>query len=122
MQRVQREEQGDPARNPELPSARKLERSAESLIEKEPDLKIDLRIEGIAQDVIFEDEERMGKPKEAVEKLRNDSRTKSILEDLGKPENSMQFSEESSRATHELGNIELHELGQISRTVRAIPA
>ena len=64
MQRVQREEQGDPAGNPELPSARKLERtSAESLVEKEPELKIDLRIEGIAQDVIPEDEERTGKPK-----------------------------------------------------------
>ena len=27
------------------------------------------------------------------------------------------FSEESSRTIHELGNIELHELGQVSRTV-----
>ena len=57
-----------------------------------------------------------------MEKLRNGSRTKSNLEDLEKPKNSMKFSEESSRATHEFGNIELHELGQISRTVRAIPA
>ena len=30
----------------------------------------------------------------------------------------MKFSEESGRTNHELGNIELHELGQISRTVQ----
>ena len=42
----------------------------------------------------------------------------SILEDLGTPENSMKFNEESSHTIHALGNIELHELGQISRTVQ----
>ena len=35
-----------------LPSARKLEWSAESLVEKQPEFKVVLRIEGIAQDVI----------------------------------------------------------------------
>ena len=59
----------------------------------------------------------MGQIQEVVETLRNGSRTKSILEDLGKPENPVKFSEESSRTIHELGNIELHELGQIPRTV-----
>ena len=64
MQRVQREEQGNPTDNPELPSARKLERSTESPVEKqEPEFQVDLRIEGIAQDVILKDEERVGKPK-----------------------------------------------------------
>ena len=58
---ARKEEQGNPTDNPELPSARKLERSAESPVEKEPEWKVDLRIEGIAQDVIFKDEERMGK-------------------------------------------------------------
>ena len=48
-----------------------------------PELKVDLRIEGIAQDVILEDEERMGQIQGAVENFRNGSRTKSILEDLG---------------------------------------
>ena len=33
-------------------------------------------------------------------------------------EKSIKFSEESSRTIHELGNIELHELGQISRIVQ----
>ena len=59
---VQREVQGNPTDDPELPSARKLERSTESLVEKEePEFQVDLRIEGIAQDVI--DEERMEKSK-----------------------------------------------------------
>ena len=63
MQRVQREEQGNPTDNPELPSARKLERSTESPVEKqEPEFQVDLRIKGIAQDVILKDEERVGKP------------------------------------------------------------
>ena len=36
VQRVLREEQGNPTDKPELPSTRKLERSAELLVEKEP--------------------------------------------------------------------------------------
>ena len=47
--------------------------------------------------MILEDEERMGHIQEVVEKFRNGSHTESVLEDLGKPENSMIFSEESSR-------------------------
>ena len=58
--------------------------------------KVDLRIEGIAQDVILEDEERMGQIQKVLEKVRTGSRTKSI-------------SEESSRTIHEIGSIELHE-------------
>ena len=72
MQRVQREEQGDPTDNPELPSATKLERSPESLVERErerePELEVDLRIEGIAQDVILKDEWRMVKIQEVMDK------------------------------------------------------
>ena len=102
---MQTEEQGNRTDIPGPPGVRKLKRSTESHVEKEePEFNIDLRIEGIAQDVILEDE-RIGQ-------------TKSILEDLGKPENSMKFSE-SSRTIHKLANIELHELGQISRTVKA---
>ena len=60
----------------------------------------------------------MGQIQKVVQKLRNGSRTKSIVEDLGKPEKSIKFSDEWSRTIHELGNIELHELEQISRTVQ----
>ena len=56
-----------------------------------------------------------------MEIFRKGSRTTSILEDLGKPENSVKFSEESRRVIHEMGNIELHELGQILRTVQCHP-
>ena len=53
-----------------------------------------------------------------VDHLRTGYNSKSIIEDVGKTEKSIEFSEESSRAIHELGNIELHELGEISRTVQ----
>ena len=39
-QRVQRGEQGNSTDNPELPSARKLERRGESTVEKEPEFKV----------------------------------------------------------------------------------
>ena len=67
----------------------------------------------IAQHVILKCEERMGKIQVAVEKPRNGSRTKSLLGDLGKPENSLTLSKESSRIIHEMGNIELYELGPV---------
>ena len=55
---VQREEQGNPTVNPEIPSVRKLKRSIEALVEKEePEFKVDFRIAGLAQ--ILED---LGKP------------------------------------------------------------
>ena len=94
---MHREEQGNPTENTELPSVRKLKRRPESSVEKE-EPEFNLRIEGIANDVISEDEERMGIIQEVVEKSRNGSRTESVLEDLGKPEHSMKFSEKSSRS------------------------
>ena len=56
------------------------------LKKEEPEFKVGLIIEGIAQDVILEDEERMGQI-QVMEKLRNGFRTKSIDEDLGQSEN-----------------------------------
>ena len=70
--------------------------------------------------MILEDEERLGQIQEVVGKRRNASRTESVTEDLGKPENSMKFSEESSRTNHELDNIQLHELGTDIQN-RAVP-
>ena len=47
-------------------------RSAGSPVEKEePEFKVDLIIEGIAQDVILKDEERMGQIQEVVEIFTN---------------------------------------------------
>ena len=87
-------------------------RSAACFVEKEePEFKVDLRIEGIAQDVIPEYEERVSQIQKVIDKLRTGYHTKSIIEDLVKAEKSIKFSVESSRTIHELGNIELHELG-----------
>ena len=44
VQRKQREDQGNPPDNPELPRVKKLERRAESTVEKEAAFKVDLRI------------------------------------------------------------------------------
>ena len=74
MQRVQREQsqdQGNPTDDPEIFRSRKLERRAESTVKKEPEFKVDLRIEGIAQDVILKDEERMGKIQVVMAHARN---------------------------------------------------
>ena len=65
---MQKEEQGTPTYNPELPSDKKLVRSTESLVEKEePEFQVDLRIEGLAHDVILEDKERMRQIQNGVE-------------------------------------------------------
>ena len=53
--------------------------------------KADHRIEGIAQDVILEDEERMGQIQKMVDKSRTGYHTKSIVEDLEKAEKSIKF-------------------------------
>ena len=57
---VRKEDEGTPTENTEPPSIWKQMRSAESLVEKEePEFKVDLRIEEVAQDVIRKDEEIM---------------------------------------------------------------
>ena len=53
-----------------------------------------------------------------VDKLQDGYRTKSIINDLGKKGITNTFSEASRRTIKELGNIELHELGEISKTVQ----
>ena len=58
------------------------------------------------------------KNQKVVDNLRTGYHTKSSIEDLEKTEKSIKFSEESSRPIHELGNIELCEMGQMTRTVQ----
>ena len=116
---MREEGQGTPTDNPEPPSIWKQMRSAVSPVEKEePEFKANLGIEGIAPDVIPKDEERIGQIQNVVDKLRTGYHTQSIIEDLVKTGKSVKFSEESSRTVHELGNIESHELEQISRTIQ----
>ena len=76
---------------------------------EEPEFEVDLRIEGIAQDAILKDEERMGNLKEVVGKLKIGCQPK---------RKSYRFDKKESQKIFEQGNIELHELGQISRTVQ----
>ena len=55
-------------------------RSAESLVEKEePSFEVDLRIEGIAQDVILKDEERMSQIQKVVETYEMDTVPNQLL-------------------------------------------
>ena len=49
--------------------------------EEEHEFKVDFRIEGIPQDAILEDRERMTQIKKMVDKLRDGYHTKSIIAD-----------------------------------------
>ena len=72
------------------------------LRKKSQNLKsVDLRIEESAQDVILKDQERTDQLEKVVEQNTNWIPCK-----------------ESSRTIHDVGNIQLHELGQISGTVQ----
>ena len=86
-------------------------------VDKKPQFEIDLRMEGASQGAISQDEEQMKEINKKLEKLRIGSGTKSLRNDL-KKKRYMIFSEESSRATHEMGNLELIGLGQASATIQ----
>ena len=66
VEREQKEDQGSRKEDPELSRIRKLYAQDESTVEKEPEFKVDLRMERIAHDVIWKDEERKGKIQEVV--------------------------------------------------------
>ena len=69
--------------------------------EVESPFKIELRIEGVPQDAVPKVQETMSKIQELVVKLRTGYQTES-----------------TKRTFRELGNIELYELGDNSKTVR----
>ena len=71
------------------------------LLRKKPQFEIDLRVEGVSQDAILQDEAKMNEINEKLEKLKIGSCTKSIRNDLSK--GTMIFSEESRRAIDEMG-------------------
>ena len=99
--------QGTPTDNPTPRSVGKPLRGIElPVAEEEHEYEVDFRIEGIPQDAVVEDQERMTKIQEKVDKLRTGYHTKSIIEDVGKTGKSTRFSEESSRTIPELGNVE----------------
>ena len=69
--------------------------------------QVDLRVHGVSQDAVYNDQE-----------LQARYQTKSIINDLGKKGTFNMFSEVSRRTIKESGNIELFELGEISKTVQ----
>ena len=72
----------------------------------------------MSQDVIYMDKERMTKIQTLVDKPQDGHGTKSIIHDLGEKCISNTFSEASRRTIKDLGNIELYDLGEISKTVQ----
>ena len=97
-------------------STRKLVQNSVSLVHKNPQFEIDLRVEGVSQDAILQDEEKMNETNEELEKLRIGSCTKSIRDDSSN--GTMIFSDETRRAIYEMSNMELIELKQTSATVQ----
>ena len=82
---MREEGQGTPTDNPERWSIWQQVRSTESLVEtEEPEFQVNLRIEGVAQDVIQKDEGQTGQIQKVVDKLRTGSHVRSIIEDMGK--------------------------------------
>ena len=83
---------------------RRLVQDAGPDFEKKPQFEIDL------------DEEKTKEINEKLNKFKLGSSTKSIRNDFSKGK--MIFSEESNRAIHEMGNMELVELRQTSATIQ----
>ena len=97
-------------------STRKFVRDSESVVDKKPQFEIDLRVEGVSQDTILQDEEKMKEINKKLERLRIGSCAKSIRNDLSN--GNRIFSEESSHPICEMGNMELIELRQTSATLQ----
>ena len=63
-------------------------------VAEEMSLKVDLRIPGIPQDAELEDQERMTKIQEVVDKVRSEYQTESVVADLSKKGKFKKSSEE----------------------------
>ena len=72
----------------------------------------------MSQDAIFQDEEETDEINEKMKKLKMGSSAESIRNDVSK--RNMIFSEESSRANYETGNMEIIELRQTSATTQGL--
>ena len=77
----------------------------------EGSFQVDLRVHGVSQDDIYQDEERMTEMRHLVDSLQDGYRDLSIIKDLKPEVVSNVFSEESKRKLKEMGNVELYELG-----------
>ena len=72
---------------------------------KKKTFQVDLRVNRVSQDVIYQDEERMTEMQNFVDRLQEGYRYNV-------------FSEKSKRKVKEMGNIELYELGETVRTTQ----
>ena len=88
----------------------------ESKVEQKPDVDIDVRVQGVSQDAILQDEAKMREINQQLNKVKAGSNKISIRNDLAK--NGMIFSEASSRAVYEMDNVELIELKQTSESMQ----
>ena len=78
------------------------------------DVDIDLRVEGVTQDAILQDKANT----QEINRVKAGSNKISMRNDLAK--GNMIFSEESSRAIFEVGNVELIELKKTSETIQCL--
>ena len=85
------------------------------LLTKKQQFEIDFRKAGVSQDAILQDEAKMSEINEKLEKSKMGRSAKSIRNDLSKGK--MIFSEETSRAIYEMGNMGLLELKQTTATI-----
>ena len=93
-------------------------RKLEPFVDKKPQFEIDLRMEGLSQDAMLQDEAKMNDINEKLEKFKMGSCAKSIRNDLSKGK--MIVSEETSRAIYEMGNMELIDLKETSATIQCL--
>ena len=83
---------------------------------EEDTFQFNLRIQGVPQDAIYRDTDRMTRIHSLVHKLQAGYDTKSIIFDLKKKGTSNVFSEASRRTIKEQGFFELYELKEMSKT------
>ena len=98
-------------------STRKLVRDSEPVVDKKPQIEIDVRVEGVSQDAILQDEEKLRQSTKSWKSFKWDQAQNPFVTICRKKGN-MIFSEESSRAIYEIGNMELVELRQTSAAIQ----
>ena len=79
--------------------------------------EIDLRIQGVPEDIVQQDANRMKKTNENLKNWRNESRAASVREDLSREDGDLTFSEKLQRVIYEMGSVDLFEFGKTTATV-----
>ena len=99
-------------------STRKLVRNFEPLVDKKPQFEIDLRKEEYLKMLSYKMKRRLNEINEKLEKFKMGLCANSIRNELSKGK--MIFSEETSRAICEMGNMELIALKQTLATLQCL--